>query len=144
MGNELKGIKRYKFSIDDIIGKGGFGCVYKSLDLRTNKNVAIKQIYYENNEEKSLIINEINLMKNIDSFYCIKLIDNFIDEKYIYIVMELCDDNLDNYVKNKGKLKIEVIQKILVQLNDVLRIMKSKNISHRNIKPENILIKMIL
>ena len=139
MGNEeLKGIKRYKFSIDDIIGKGGFGCVYKSLDLRTNKNVAIKQIYYENNEEKSLIINEINLMKNIDSFYCIKLIDNFINEKYIYIVMELCDDNLDNYVKNKGKLKIEVIQKILAQLNDVLRIMKLKNISHRNIKPGNI------
>ena len=65
MGNELKGIKRYKFSIDDIIGKGGFGCVYKSLDLRTNQNVAIKQIHYENNEEKSLIINEINLMKNI-------------------------------------------------------------------------------
>ena len=143
MENELKGIKRYKFSIDDIIGKGGFGSVYKSIDLRTNQNVAIKQIHYENNEEKSLIINEINLMKNIDSFYCIKLIDHFIDEKYIYIVMELCDDNLNNYVKNKGKLKIEVIQKILVQLNDVLRIMKTKNISHRNIKPENILIKYI-
>ena len=57
--------------------------------------------------------------------------------------MELCDDNLYNYVKNKGKLKIEVIQKILIQLNDVLRFMKIKKINHRDIKPENILIKYI-
>ena len=57
--------------------------------------------------------------------------------------MELCDDNLDNYVKKNGKLKIEVIQKILIQLNDVLRFMKLKNIIHRDIKPQNILIKYI-
>ena len=38
---------------------------------------------------------------------------------------------------------LNLIQKILIQLNDALRIMKNKNISHRDIKPENILIKYI-
>ena len=136
---KLIGIERYNFNKKNIIGKGGFGLVYKALDLNTNENVAIKEIYFEDEEEKSLIINEINLMKNIDSCYSIKLMDNFIDEKFYYIVMELCDDNLNNYVKkNRGKINIELIQKILIQLNDVLRFMKIKKINHRDIKPQNI------
>ncbi len=137
----LVGIERYKFNFKNIIGKGGFGNVYKALDLNTEENVAIKQIIFEDEEEKSSIINEINLMKSINSYYSIKVIDNFIDDKLYYIIMELCDDNLHNYVKKNGKLKIEVIQKILIQLNDVLRFMKQKNINHRDIKPQNILIK---
>ncbi len=140
---ELIGIKRYKFTFDDIINEGGFGKVYKALDLNTNEYVALKQIYFKNDEEKSFIINEINLMRCIESYFSIKLIDKFIDGKFYYIIMELCDDNLDNYVKNNGKLKIEVIQKILIELNDVLRFLKIKNINHRDIKPENILIKYI-
>ena len=88
------------------MGKGGFSYVYKALNIETNENVAIKEIYFENEEQKSLIINEINLMNIIDSIYSIKLKDNFIDGKFFYIVMELCNDNLDNYIKIKGKLKI--------------------------------------
>ena len=118
--------KRYNFTLKDIIGKGGFASVYKALDLKTNEYVALKQIYFENEEEKSFIIEETNLMCSINSFNSIRLIDKFLDEKYYYIVMELCDDNLYNYVKKKGRLKIEVIQKILIQLNDVLRMMKKK------------------
>ena len=79
----------------------------------------------------------------IDSYYSVKLIDKFMDDKFYYIIMELCDDNLHNYVKNNGKLKIEVIRKILIEINDVLRFMKFKNINHRDIKHQNILIKYI-
>ena len=136
----LVGIERYKFTSKNIIGKGGTSIVYKALDLNTEKNVALKQIFFE--EEES-IINEINLMKNIDSYYSIKLIDDFKEDKSYYIIMELCDDNLDDFIKKNGKLKTEQIQKILIQLNDVLRFMKIKNKIHRNIKPQNILIKYI-
>ena len=128
--------KKYNFTPkDDIIGRGTFGNVYKSIDPKTNENVAIKEIYFKNDEQKDNISNEIYLMERIDSCYSIKLIDKYEYEKFYYLVMELCDDDLDNYVKINGKLKIEVIQKILIQLNDVLRFMKIKNINHRDIKP---------
>ena len=84
----LVGIERYKFNFKDIIGKRGFGNVYKALDLNTEENVAIKQIIFEDEEEKSSIINEINLMKSINSYYSIKVIDNFIADKIYYIIME--------------------------------------------------------
>ena len=135
--------KRYNFTSNDIIGRGAFGYVYKSIDSKTNENVAIKEIYFNNDNEKDNILNEIYIMEHIDSCYSIKLKDKYEKGKCYYLVMELCDENLDNYVKKNGKLKIEVIQKILIQLNDVLRLMKIKNINHRDIKPQNILIKYI-
>ena len=141
---KLTGIKRYQFDkYEDVIGKGTFGSVYKAKDLNTNEIVAIKEIYFESEKDKSSIINEINLIKKVKSYYSINLIDKFIVGKYYFIVMEYCDDDLNKYVEKNGKLDIKVIQKILIQLNDVLRFMKKNDINHRDIKPQNILMKFI-
>ena len=91
--------KRYNFTSNDIIGRGGYGYVYKSIDPKTNEKVAIKEIYFKNDDEKYKILNEIDLMERIDSCYSIKLKDKYEDGKCYYLVMELCDDDLDNYVK---------------------------------------------
>ena len=61
---------------------------------------------------------------------------------YFVIVMELCNDNLYNYIKKKSNfLKFEEIQQILIQLNNSFRIMVKNKILHRALKPENILVK---
>ena len=60
---------------------------------------------------------------------------------YIYIVMELCDGNLKDLLEKKNKFDIVTIIKITNQLNEVLKLMHSKQIEHRDLKPENILIK---
>ena len=144
---EKKGKKekfeKYKYNKNDVLGRGGFGIVYKAMDSETNEIVAMKEIYFEDEDDKNSIINEINIMKCINSYYSIKLIDSFFEESYYYIIMEKCDDNLLNFVKNKQKLEIDVIQKILIQLNDVMRFLYKKKINHRDIKPHNILIKYI-
>ena len=62
-------------------------------------------------------------MGNVESLYSIKLKDIFMDGKFYYIIMQLCEYNLDNFVKKKRKIKCWFI----------------KNINHRAIK-ENILI----
>ena len=56
--------------------------------------------------------------------------------------MELCDNNLYNEIKKKKIIfTIEEIKEILKQLNEVLTFMKIKNIVHRDIKSQNLLIK---
>ena len=96
---EKKENKRYNFTSNDLIGKGTFGNVYKSIDPKTNKKVAIKEISFNNDNEKEDINNEIYIMERIQSSHSINLIDKYEYEKFYYLVMELCDDDLDNYVK---------------------------------------------
>ena len=56
--------------------------------------------------------------------------------------MELCDGNLNDILnKNKSGLLLNIIKKIFIQLNEVLKTMAKKEIIHRDLKPENILIK---
>ena len=69
-------------------------------------------------------------------------IDEIREDNDVYIVMELCDGDLSDLLDMKnGNLDIVTIIKIMNQLNEVLKLMHSNHIEHRNLKPQNILIK---
>ena len=134
---------KYKFEDFEIdfrkpLGKGGFGDVYKAIEKKTGKLYAIKRIPINNLEDE-----EINNMLNMN--ICensIKYYGYFKEENLIYLIMELCDCNL-NQIINKKKLNIKEIKEILGQLNNAFKIMYDNKIIHRDIKPENILIKKL-
>ena len=132
-----------KYQQKELIKNGGFGIIFKVIDLNNNKFYALKFIKNDINSCKT----EINIMKNIKSKYIVELKDNFYDEvnKGYCIVMELCDGSLKDILdKNKPKgLPIELIKKIFIQLNEGLKAMINKGFYHRDLKPDNILIKYI-
>ncbi len=88
-------------------------------------------------------------MKDISKLNCenfVKLINNKEDinkerdDNYYYIIREYCFGNLEDFITvNEGKLEPGLIQLIMKQLNNSFKILKEKNIIHRNIKPSNIL-----
>ena len=146
--NEIKYYKEKYEITDKIIGKGGFGEVVKGKNKKTGEIVAIKKIYIEDSyteEDLNLMINEINNMKictnNNLNENSVKLYECFqIDQEFI-IVMELCDNNLENLLRLKKGFKPNEIYKIMTQLNNTFRIMVKNEIVHRDLKLENILIK---
>jgi surface protein len=132
--------KNKKYTLFNIIGKGGFGICYMAKD-ENNEIYAIKKINI-NNENYKNVINEINILKIMKSTYSVDFIESIEKDDNIYIVMELCDGNLNDLLEKKNeKLDIVTIIKITNQLNEVLKLMHSKKIVHRDLKPENILIK---
>ena len=137
-----------KYKVINTIGKGGFGIIYKVLEIKTNKLYALKYITIVKNDEiekfREEFENEIEVMKTIKNKYIIELKDYFIVDNNGYcIVMELCDCNLKD-ILNKYKpngLPINTINKIFTQLNEALNLMRKNKYYHRDLKPENILIK---
>ena len=160
---EEKKIKEKYPNLEEI-GEGAYGKIYKS-KINANEYRAIKEIDIEKykkqlednfstnieedlNKLKNYISNEIKSMiicsqenKNMNS---VNFYEYFYNEKKIFIVMELCDDNLNNILKKKeGGFSIEEIREIILQLNKTFKIMNENNIIHRDLKLENILVKYI-
>ena len=122
-----------------ILGQGGYGTIFEVKDDKNN-HYALKLMKKKLEYEK-----ELEFIKNIKSKYIIEIKDNFYDEinKGYCIIMELCDGDLRqilNKYKPKG-LPLNIIKKIFIQLNDVLKAMIKIQYTHRDLKPENILIK---
>ena len=130
------------------IGNGTFGEVIKALDLVNNREVAIKILYKAKDSEELYndnqnFMNEIKLLIKLKTPYTIQYYDSFEDEESFYIVMELCDESLEDYLERiyPKCLEKKEIQKIFYQLNVFLYKMRQNKISHRDLKGENILIK---
>ena len=131
-----------KYILEKELNNGGYGICYCARDEKNNK-YAIKRIKKENKKNEN-IINEINILKIMKSKYSVKFIEYLEEDNYFYIVMELCEGDLNYFLeKMNKKLDINIIIKITKQLNEVFKFMIEKKIEHRDLKPENILIKFI-
>ena len=156
--------KFYNININQLIGKGSFGKVYIAEKKDTKEKRAIKifqlkeikenlkqNFFYNENPEQindefekyiNSIINEIENMKICENKYSVKYYETFKDENILAVVMELCDNNLSNILKNKNEgFSIKEIYEIMHQLNKTFKIMRENRIVHRDIKLDNILIK---
>ncbi|CAD8181847.1 unnamed protein product [Paramecium octaurelia] len=150
--------KNYNWEIFDIkqeIGAGTFGQVFASLDQKTGKKYALKFIGYDDESDQDpefkAAVREIVIMQTLSQTNCqglLKIYDIYPcikdDNKYLVIVMELCDCNLMELLKvrieeNKTKWTDEELLYILYQLVEGFVIMKKHNVTHRDIKPQNIL-----
>ena len=122
---------------NNIIGEG-ISKIYEGKDIKFNKKVAIKQIFY-NKSNLKFIEQEINILKRTNHVNIIKLYNYYYYSEYAYLVFEFCEEgDLYNYKFNRSE---ENIKKFYMQLVKGLIYLKNMNIYHHDIKPHNILIK---
>ena len=115
------------------IGKGGMGEVYRALDTRLDREVAVKvaqERFTDRFEREAKVIASLN-HPNICTLH---------DVGPDYLVMELVEgETLKDRLEGKP-LPPEILLDLGIQLADALDAAHSKNIIHRDIKPANILI----
>jgi len=110
------------------IGAGGMGQVYRAHDSRLNRDVAIKVAgaqFSERFEREAKAIAALN-HSNICQVY---------DVGPNYLVMELIEGT-----PLKGPLALDQALRYAAQICDALEVAHKKNITHRYLKPANILV----
>lgn len=145
-----------KYKIFKKIGSGKTGVVFEGIDEKGEK-VAVKSIMLKG-DSRDQVENEIDMFKILsddnydDSRYLVKYIDDFDDKKganyYKIIVMEYLDSTwitLEEFIKKErvvgcSMLDPDIVYKIVIQLLKGISYMHSRNIAHRDIKPDNIMI----
>ena len=143
-GKKLCFLKNGKYLIEEKIGQGPFGEVFKGKDLKTDEVVAIKsRAKYRISKEK--VMREVdNLKKLSDNIKnSCKLKDFFETKDYYYIILDFYDDNLLSFLRNNSKFPPNLIKKIFMQLNEHFKelIKLNNNRYRRTIKPNDILIR---
>eukprot|EP01132_Coremiostelium_polycephalum_P003287 gene3287-4117_t len=101
-----------EYILIDIIGKGGFGVVYKSLHKTKGHFAAIKKIRItkkkkknEQNDSQSSLMVEINLLKVLQHHNIVQYYDHIPTNSHSYIIMEFIENgSLEKMIKRHGLL----------------------------------------
>lgn len=134
-----------KYEVLELIGTGGMADVYKGRDIRLGRNVAIKVLKKEFNKDEDFItrfMTESKAIASLSHTSIVNVYDVGFDDELNYIVMELVTGNtLKEYLDNlPHDMKEESVINIAIQICSALSQAHSKNVVHRDIKAQNILI----
>ncbi|KAF8932039.1 Serine/threonine-protein kinase [Dissophora ornata] len=143
------------YVVEHEIGHGSFATVYKGYHRVTKEPVAIKSVLRSKLTKKLLenLASEINILKGIRHDHIVALVDCKETESHIHLVMEYCSQgDLSQYIKRRGDgppslpppygggLHEVVVRHFLKQLASALEFLRSKNLIHRDLKPQNLLL----
>ncbi|KAM0459784.1 hypothetical protein ACHAPV_000035 [Trichoderma viride] len=126
------------------MGDGAFSNVYRARDLTgEHGEVAIKVVrkYEMNRMQRSNILKEVQIMRQLDHPNIVKLIEFSESKQYYYIVLELAPGGeLFHQIVRLTYFSEELSRHVIVRVARALEYLhEEKGVVHRDIKPENIL-----
>lgn len=133
-----------RYQIMGRIGTGGMADVYKAMDQKLNRYVAMKVLKREFRKDELFVTKfktEAQSAAGLTHANIVNVYDVGEDRGLYYIVMELVEGiTLKDYIKKKGQLTSKEVISIAVQVCSGIEEAHAHNIVHRDIKPQNIMI----
>lgn len=134
-----------RYIIKDSIGEGGMADVYLAEDTILNREVAIKVLRGELSRDPVTLLRfqrEASAVSKLSHPNVVDVYDVGESEGHHYIVMEYVRGRtLKQLISQRGALHKEEAVDIMLQLTSAVQHAHEHNIIHRDIKPQNVLVK---
>ena len=151
-----------KYIIEKKIGAGGFGITYLARHATLERKYAIKEFFLSgynvrNNETNRIslqgieekdfdkfrqrFIDEARTLATLNNDAVVKVIDIFDENGTSYMVMPFVEGiTLQSMVDENGPMEYEMAVNYIVRICDALSYIHSRNILHRDVTPDNIIV----
>jgi tRNA A-37 threonylcarbamoyl transferase component Bud32 len=138
---------RGRYRLQDLIGRGGAGSVYRARDEALGRDVAVKVFETSASSEKDIRRqeDEVNLLASLSHHSVVTLLDAGVDRTdagppRVYFVMELISGADLKVRLEAGALTARQIAHIGFDLAEGLQYIHGRGVVHRDVKPANILL----
>lgn len=133
-----------RYEIIELIGTGGMSDVYKAKCHKLNRYVAVKvlkQEFSENTDFVTKFRTEARAAAGLEHPNIVNVYDVGEQEGIYFIIMELVEGiTLKRYIEKKARLSVKEAVSIAIQISMGIEAAHNKQIIHRDIKPQNIII----
>ncbi|OVA09863.1 Protein kinase domain [Macleaya cordata] len=133
-----------KYQLGSLLGRGSFAKVFHARSLSNGTNVAIKVINkssIKNTTMEPRIIREVSAMHKLNHPNIIRIHEVMATKKKIHLVMEYAaGGELFSKIDRDGRFPEPIARRYFQQLVSALRFCHVNGITHRDIKPQNLLL----
>ncbi len=137
-----------RYRVDALLGQGGMGAVYRAVDLRLDKTVAIKEMVPQPGLDPTALEQfrtqfrqEAVTLGKLSHPHLVPVTDYFEERGNDYLVMAFVEgESLAERIKREGALPEAQVVFWARQLLDALAYCHARGVIHRDVKPQNVII----
>jgi hypothetical protein len=132
------------YRLDELIGRGGMGVVYRATHVALERSGAVKLIAPDlaaNDDFRRRFQREAKLAASIDHPHVIGVFDAGEDAGHLYVAMRYVEGtDLRALLDERGRLPAQETLAIIAQVADALDAAHARGLVHRDVKPANVLL----
>ena len=138
-----------RYRVVSLLGQGGMGAVYRAWDTRLNIPMALKEMIaqpgldqYALAQLRQQFQQEATVLARLDHPHLVDVTDFFEEESNAYLVMKFVEgENLAQRIERQGAPPEKEVLAWAGQLLDALAYCHSQGVIHRDVKPQNVIIR---
>jgi eukaryotic-like serine/threonine-protein kinase len=143
LGRILVGEQLGHYMLEEFVGGGGMGAVFRATDIELGRSVALKVVSGVHNDDDTLrrFKNEAQSAARLDHHNIARVYYVGEDKGWHYIVFEFIHGvNIRDLVDHRGPLPLDEAVYYTLQVAEALEHASQRDVVHRDIKPSNVLV----
>ncbi|WP_026298674.1 serine/threonine-protein kinase [Deinococcus aquatilis] len=147
-----------QYTLNRVLGQGGFGITYAGQDTRLGLKVAIKELFLDGSSRrgktvvapgnissaeyqttKTGFLDEAKVLASFNDPGIVKVMNYFEENSTAYLVMEFLEGStLGGLIEKRGPMPPDVVFEVARSVAKTLEVIHQRGLLHRDIKPDNI------